>query len=64
MIFRIYTSLRWVIKLISINFVTPITLIHAQDTGYSALAAIIAGRILRIPVITSSHGIRHKTIRA
>jgi glycosyltransferase involved in cell wall biosynthesis len=63
MIFRLFTSLRWVIKLISIHFITPITLIHAQDTGYSALAAIIAGRILQIPVITSSHGIRHKTIQ-
>jgi glycosyltransferase involved in cell wall biosynthesis len=62
MLFRIFTSLRWVIKLISINLSSPITLIHAQDTGYSALAAIMAGRILRIPVITSSHGIRHKTI--
>ena len=37
-------------------------MIHAQDTGYSGLAAVLSGKLLRIPVILSSHGIRHKTI--
>lgn len=37
-------------------------MIHAQDTGYSGLAAVLSGKILRIPVILSSHGIRHKTL--
>ncbi len=41
-----------------------IRLIHSQDTGYSALAAILAGKILRIPVILTSHGIRHKTLES
>jgi glycosyltransferase involved in cell wall biosynthesis len=59
---RLVLSLLWVIKILSINIKSPITLIHAQDTGYSGLAAVITGKFLRIPVILSSHGIRHKTL--
>jgi glycosyltransferase involved in cell wall biosynthesis len=51
-----------VAKILSINIKFPITLIHAQDTGYSGLAAVLSGKILGIPVIISSHGIRHKTL--
>jgi glycosyltransferase involved in cell wall biosynthesis len=50
------------VKILSINKETPIQLIHAQDTGYAGLPAIIAGRILKIPVIISSHGVRHRTL--
>jgi glycosyltransferase involved in cell wall biosynthesis len=57
-------SLLWIIKILLINIKFPITLIHAQDTGYSGLAAIVSGKLLRIPVILSSHGIRHKTLEA
>jgi glycosyltransferase involved in cell wall biosynthesis len=59
---RLFLVLLWVGKLIQIHRKHPITLIHAQDTGYGGLAAIIASRIMKIPVIISSHGIRHKTI--
>jgi glycosyltransferase involved in cell wall biosynthesis len=62
MIFRLYISIRWIIKILTIHLRSPITLIHAQDTGYSGLAAVIASKVLKIPVIVSSHGIRHKTI--
>ena len=58
---RLVLSLLWVLKILSINIKSPITLIHAQDTGYSGLAAVISGKFLRIPVIITSHGIRHKT---
>lgn len=58
---RLVLSLLWICKILLINKKTPITLIHAQDTGYSGLSAIVSGKILRIPVIISSHGIRHKT---
>jgi len=59
---RMVMSLLWVVKIFSINLRYPITLIHAQDTGYSGLAAVISGKILRIPVIISSHGIRHRSL--
>lgn len=59
---RMVMSLLWVLKIISINLRYPITIIHAQDTGYAGLAAVISGKILRIPVIVSSHGIRHRSL--
>jgi glycosyltransferase involved in cell wall biosynthesis len=59
---RLFISASWIFKIISTNLKFPITLIHAQDTGYAGLAAVIAGRILGIPVLISSHGIRHKLI--
>ena len=59
---RLVISFLWIFKILLINKKYPMTLIHAQDTGYSGLAAIIAGRILKIPVVITSHGIRHKTL--
>jgi len=41
----------------------PIHIIHAQDSGYTGLAAIIAGKILKIPVIITLHGIRYDQIK-
>lgn len=61
---RFVLSLLWIIKIILTNFSCPIFLLHSQDTGYSGLAAIIAGRLLRIPVVLTSHGIRHKTLES
>lgn len=51
------------LRLIRENKRQRISLIHAQDTGYSGLGAVFAGRILKVPVIVSSHGIRHNTLR-
>jgi len=59
---RLFLSILWMVKIILINSKSPIKLIHAQDTGYSGLAAIFAGKILQIPVILTSHGIRHKSL--
>lgn len=59
---RMIMSLLWVMKILTINLKYPITLIHAQDTGYAGLAAVISAKLLRIPVIISSHGIRHKSL--
>src|ERR671918_1018692 len=60
---RLWIALLWSIKIVSIhNKNSPIELIHAQDTGYAALAAIFSGMLLKTPVIISSHGIRHKTL--
>ncbi len=58
----LFFSLPCILKILSINRKTPIRLIHAFDTGYSGLAAVIAGKILKIPVIVDSHGIRHRTL--
>ena len=62
MLSRFVLDFLWVFKIISINRKTPIKLIHSQDTGYAGLAAIIVKKLLGIPVIISSHGIRHKTL--
>jgi glycosyltransferase involved in cell wall biosynthesis len=59
---RLVLSLQWVLKIISTHVRWRIMLIHAQDSGYSGLAAVVSGKILRIPVIISSHGIRHKSL--
>ena len=61
---RLVMSLLWVLKILSINIKSPITLIHAQDTGYAGLSAVLSGKILGIPVILSSHGIRHKSLES
>ncbi len=61
---RLVQSLLWILKISSINLKSPITIIHAQDTGYAGLAAVLSGRFLRIPVVISSHGIRHKTLES
>jgi glycosyltransferase involved in cell wall biosynthesis len=61
-------SLRYVIwlfqalKIISINIKSPITLIHAQDAGYTGLAAIVSSMVLKVPVVISLHGFRSKEI--
>lgn len=64
MLSRLYLSFLYLMKILSINMKTPIKIIHAQDSGYSGLAAVIAGKIMKIPVVISSHGIRHKTLES
>lgn len=61
---RLAISIIWFLKILSTHIRFPISLIHAQDTGYAGLAAIVSGKLLGIPVIVSSHGIRHKTLEA
>lgn len=56
------TSLLFVLHAMTINRKSRISLIHAQDTGYGGLAAAISAKLLRVPVIVSSHGIRYKTL--
>lgn len=58
----LFTSLLFVLHVISINRISRISVIHAQDTGYGGLSAVVAAKILRIPVIVSSHGLRYITI--
>jgi glycosyltransferase involved in cell wall biosynthesis len=53
-----------VFKILFVNASSPISLIHAQDTGYTGLAAIVAGKMLRIPVIITIHGFRYKEIES
>lgn len=59
---RLWLSLLWILKIILLHRRLPITLIHAQDTGYSGLAAVISGKLLGIPVVISAHGLRHHTL--
>ena len=48
-----------VMRILHINRRQRISIIHAQDTHYGALTAIIAGGLLRIPVITHAHGVMY-----
>ncbi|MPZ07153.1 MAG: glycosyltransferase [Nitrososphaeraceae archaeon] len=61
---RLVMTVLWSLKILLINRKSAIKLVHAQDTGYSGLAAVISGKLLRIPVIISSHGIRHITLES
>lgn len=61
---RFWIGFLWVVKFILVNRTLPISIIHAQDSGFAGLTAIISGRLLRIPVIVTSHGIRHKTLES
>jgi glycosyltransferase involved in cell wall biosynthesis len=61
---RIVIALLWIVKILSVNIKSKITIIHAQDTGYSGLAAVLSGKLLKIPVVISSHGIRHKSLES
>ena len=61
---RFLLSILWTLKIILLHYSYPIWLIHSQDTGYSGLAAIMAGKLLRIPVVLTSHGVRHKTLES
>lgn len=51
-----------VIKVLTINKKSHLSCIHAQNTGYCGLAAIALSKLLNIPAITSSHGLRCNTI--
>jgi len=48
-----------VMSILKINKRQRISVIHAQDTHYGALTAIIAGGLLGIPVITHAHGVMY-----
>lgn len=61
---RFVLSALWIMKIILINRKSPIDLIHGQDTGYSGLAAVLSGKLLDIPVIITSHGIRLVTLES
>lgn len=61
LIYRSILTLLWILKVIYIHQKSPITLIHAQDTGYAGLAAVSLHKLLGIPAVISTHGIRHKT---
>lgn len=61
---RMVIWLLQVLKILSINVIHPINLIHAQDSGFTGLAAIVAGKILNVPVIITLHGIRYKQIES
>jgi len=53
---QLFFCLLAVIGIIKMNKRHTISLIHAQDTHYAALASIIVGRLLRIPVVVHAHG--------
>ena len=56
------TSLFLTLQVITINRKSRVSIIHAQDTGYGGLSAIMSAKILRVPIIISSHGVRYITL--
>lgn len=61
--YRFVVSFLMAIRIFRLHQKNPFSLIHAQDTGYSGLTAVTIGKLLGIPVVISSHGVRHKTIQ-
>jgi glycosyltransferase involved in cell wall biosynthesis len=59
---RLFIWIFQVIRIVSINLKKPVTLIHAQDAGYTGLAAVVSGRLLGIPVIISLHSLRYRVV--
>jgi glycosyltransferase involved in cell wall biosynthesis len=53
-----------VLRILIISLRSPISLINAQDSGYTGLAAIIAAKLLGLRVIISLHGIRYSEIES
>jgi glycosyltransferase involved in cell wall biosynthesis len=51
-------------KILLVNTNNRITVIHAQDSGYTGLAAIVAGKLLGIPVLVTLHGFRYKELES
>ncbi|MDG6998884.1 MAG: glycosyltransferase family 4 protein [Nitrososphaerota archaeon] len=51
------------LNIIQQNKKARISVIHAQDTGYAGLAALLAHMVLRAPVIISAHGIRYNSLK-
>ena len=62
MLSRVPLTISWIFKILLLNRKKHIKIIHAHDTGYAGLVAVLSGKILGIPVILTSHGIRHKTL--
>jgi len=55
-IMQLFFCLSAVIGIINMNKRHTISLIHAQDTHYAALASNIVGMLLRKPVVVHAHG--------
>ena len=53
-----------VLKILLINIKSPVTIIHSQDSGYTGLASVVAGKVLHIPIIITLHGLRYKEIES
>ncbi len=56
-LYRLVINYSMISKIISVNWKNLITLVYAQDTWYSRLAAVLSGNILNTPII-SSHDIQ------
>lgn len=59
----IFISFTFVLKILELNRRKRISLIHAQDTGYAGVAALLAHWIIGVPVIISSHGLRYTSMQ-
>lgn len=62
MLGMLITSMAFVLRVISLNRRSRISVIHAHDTGYGGLSAIISAKLLRVPIIISSHGVRYASL--
>jgi glycosyltransferase involved in cell wall biosynthesis len=55
-------SLLLILEILATNRKSRISIMHAQDTGYGGLSAVVAAKILGTPVVVSSHGLRYNTL--
>ena len=63
LVFSLSFSLLSFLKIIHLNKKHRLSIIHAQDANYCAMAAIVAARIIRVPVVLHIHGINMNVIR-
>jgi len=63
LVFSLSFSFLSFLKIIHLNKKHRLSMIHAQDANYSAMAAIVAARIIRVPVVLHIHGINMNVIR-
>jgi len=61
---RTFIWLLQVLRILTINVKYPVDIIHAHDSGFTGVAAIIAGKLLGLPVIITLHGLRYKEIES
>jgi glycosyltransferase involved in cell wall biosynthesis len=56
------SSLVMTLRIIAMHKKSTLSLLHVQDTGYGGLSGAIAAKILKVPLVISSHGLRYKTL--
>ena len=62
-VFSLLFSFLSLLKIIHLNKKHRLSIIHAQDANYGAMAAIAASKLIHVPVVLHVHGINVNVIR-